>query len=80
MRKWRAEYPTPEEMKRVVLPDYREYKTRPAQRVSIRKCSPCGGKGKLTPGGNKRKTRVCGNCGGKGYRYVGGNAPIGTWF
>ena len=53
---------------------------RPAQQVSTRPCSPCGGNGSLTPGGNKRKTRVCGNCGGKGYRYVGGNAPMGTWF
>ena len=82
MRKWRAKYLTPEEMKRIVMPEgaWAGHFRRPAQRVSIRKCAPCGGNGKLTPGGNKRKTRVCGNCGGRGYNYVGGNARIGTWF
>lgn len=41
-------------------------------------CVPCGGTGKLTPGGGSE--RPCGVCFGRGYKFIGPDAPSGSWF
>jgi hypothetical protein len=40
-------------------------------------CRPCGGSGRMTPGGGSE--RVCGKCFGKGY-VVSRDASTGSWF